>query len=305
MKKLIILAILCSSLIANAQQQPQYTLNQFNSNLEINPAYAGSNEKASASLRYRKQWVGYDGSPSTVNFNIESKIIRKQLAIGLTVISDRIGITQSTAGDLSVASHVRVSEKVTISVGLKAGVYSLNSDFSKLSNVDLTDPLYVTNNRTIPYLGFGALLYTSKLYIGFSAPRVVSIENNIAPQTKITKPHYFLYGGYRIDLNDDIELRPAVLGKYVSAAPFEMDIALDAWYKNTFGIGVSYRTSDAVNFMIKWRAGNIYVGYSFDMTVSGMRTFNSGSHEINLGIQFGKSGIPTSWDSNRHPGGNR
>ena len=164
MKKLIILAILCTSLIANAQQQPQYTLNQFNSNLEINPAYAGANQNASVSLKYRKQWVGYDGSPSTVNFNAEGKILQNKLAIGLTVISDRIGITQSTAGDLSVATHVQLSEKVTVSVGLKAGMYSLNSDFSKLLNVDVTDPLYILDKRTIPYLGFGALLYTSKLY---------------------------------------------------------------------------------------------------------------------------------------------
>ena len=58
MKKIIILAILCSKLVANAQQQAQYTLNQFNSNLEINPAYAGANDNASISLRYRKQSVG-------------------------------------------------------------------------------------------------------------------------------------------------------------------------------------------------------------------------------------------------------
>jgi len=299
MKKLIILAILCSSLIAKAQQESQYTLNQFNSNLEINPAYAGANDNASVSLRYRKQWVGFDGSPSTAGFNAESKIIQKRLALGLTVISDRLGITQSTSGDLSLASHVQISEKVTISVGFKAGVYSLSSDFSKLSNVDMTDPLYVTNNRTIPYLGFGALLYTRKMYIGFSAPRVVSLEN-IAPQYKITKPHYYLYGGYRVALNSDIELRPALLGKYVIAAPFEVDIAMDAWYKNTFGIGVSYRTSDAVNFMIKWKSGNFYVGYSYDMTVSGMRTFNSGSHEINLGIQFGKPGTLDRNQNNRY-----
>lgn len=299
MKKFIILAILCSSLNAKAQQEPQYTLNQFNSNLEINPAYAGANDNASLSLRYRKQWVGFDGSPSTASFNAESKIIQKRLAIGLTVISDRLGITQSTSGDLSLASHVQISEKVTISVGFKAGVYSLNSDFSKLSNVDPTDPLYVTNNRTIPYLGFGALLYTSKMYVGFSAPRVVSLEN-IAPQYKITKPHFYLYGGYRVVINSDIELRPALLGKYVIAAPFEVDIAMDVWYKNLIGLGLSYRTSDAVNFMIKWKAGNFYLGYSYDMTVSGMRTFNSGSHEINLGYQFGKPGTPDRNQNNRY-----
>ncbi len=299
MKKIIILAILCSKLVANAQQQAQYTLNQFNSNLEINPAYAGANDNASISLRYRKQWVGYTGSPSTISLNAESKIAKKNIAIGFSVLSDRIGITQSTSGDLSIATHVQVSQKVNISVGLKAGVYSLNSDFSLLSNVDMTDPLYVLDNRTIPYLGFGALLYTQKLYIGFSSPRVVSFES-ASVQSKITKPHFYLYGGYRFALNGDIELRPSVLGKYVVAAPFEADFAVDVWYKNLIGLGLSYRTSDAVNFMIKWKAGNFYLGYSYDMTISGLRTFNTGSHEISLGYQFGKSAIPGRTINNRY-----
>jgi len=299
MKKFIILAAFCVSMVAKAQQEPQYTLNQFNSNLEINPAYAGANDNASLSLRYRKQWVGFTGSPSTLSFNAESNVIKKHLALGLTIIRDNIGITQSTSADLSLASHLRVGEKGTISVGIKLGVNLLRSDFSKLENVDLTDPLYTTESRTLPYAGFGALYYTRKLYIGFAVPRVVSF-GNVAPQEGITKPHYYLYGGYRVVLNEEIELRPALLAKYVSAAPFEADIALDVWYRNLIGIGISYRTSDAVNLMIKGQFGRFYVAYSYDMTVSGMRTFNSGSHEIYLGFQFGKKGSPDRNQNNRY-----
>ncbi|MCX6286647.1 MAG: type IX secretion system membrane protein PorP/SprF [Bacteroidetes bacterium] len=300
MKKFIILAIMCSSLFAKAQQEPQYTLNQFNSNLEINPAYAGANDDASLSLRYRKQWVGFTGSPSTLCFNGESKIIKQRLALGLTIVGDWIGITQSTYADLSVASHLRLGAKGTLSVGIKLGVQFLKSDFSKLSNVDLTDPLYNTNASVfIPYAGFGALFYTRKLYIGFAVPQVVSFEN-VAPQSKIIKPHFFLYGGYRVILNSDFELRPALLCKYVTAAPFEADIAIDAWFKGMVGVGVSYRTSDAVNFMIKGRLGNFYLGYSYDMTVSGLRPYNSGTHEIYLGFEFGKKGNPDRKQNNRY-----
>lgn len=291
MKKLIILAFICAATIADAQQEPQFTLNQFNSQLEINPAYAGANDTASLSLRYRKQWVGFEGSPSTLNFNGESKLFKKKLAIGLSVIGDRIGITQSTDADLSLASHLRMSEKGTLSIGIKMGVNFLKSDFSLLSNVDPTDPLYNNQSVTMPYVGFGALYYTRKVYIGFAVPRVISFEN-VSLQSKITKPHYYLYGGYRIIINDDIDLRPALLGKYVTAAPFEVDAAMDVWYKDQFGIGFSYRTSDAVNVMIKAQFGHFYIGYSYDMTVSKLRTFNSGSHEIYLGYSFGKKGIP-------------
>ena len=300
MKKFIILAMTWFALVAQAQQEPQYTQNQFNSNLEINPAYAGVNNNASLSLRYRKQWVGFNGAPSTLSFNGESKVIKRYLGIGLTIIRDDIGITQSTSADLSLASHVKVSENGTLSAGIKIGVNLLRSDYSKLINVDQTDPLYQTNeNVTIPYMGFGLLFNTRKFYIGFAIPRVVSFEN-VSPQEKITKPHYYLYGGVRIKVNEDIELRPALLGKYVKAAPFIADIAMDAWYRSVFGIGLAYRTSDAVNFMIKGRIGHFYIGYSNDMTVSGLRTFNSGSHEIYLGFEFGKKGNPDRDQNNRY-----
>ena len=299
MKKIILIICLWSALAANAQQETQYTQNQFNSNLEINPAYAGANDTASISLRCRKQWVGFDGSPLTFAFNGESNIVKNKLAVGLTIISDKIGISQSTAADLSLASHIRITEKSKLSFGVKAGVNFLNSDFSKLSNVDPSDPLYTVQKATIPYLGLGALFHSRKVYIGFSIPRLISFEN-VLPQTKITKPHYYLYGGSRIALNQDIELRPALLCKYVAAAPAEADIALDAWYNNLVGVGVSYRTSDAFNFMIKVRFEHLYIGYSYDMTISGLRTFNTGSHEVYLGFEFGKKGKPDRSQNNRY-----
>jgi len=300
MKKIIILAMICSAFVAKAQQEPQYTQNQFNSNLEINPAYAGANDDASLSLRYRKQWVGYTGSPSTLFFNAESKIVKQRLALGITVISDWIGITQSTSADLSIASHLHLGAKGLLSAGIKLGVQFLKSDFSKLSNVDITDPLYNTNSSVfIPYAGFGLLYHTPKFYVGFSVPQVVSFES-VSPQTKIVKPHFFLYGGYRIVLNSDFELRPALLGKYVSSAPFEADIALDAWFKGMVGLGVSYRTSDAINFMVKGKIGNFYLGYSYDLTISGLSPYNSGTHEVYLGFEFGKKSSLDRKQNNRY-----
>lgn len=288
-----------SALMAQAQQELQYTQNQFNSNLEINPAYAGANDNASISLRYRNQWSGFEGSPNTLSFNAESKVINKVLALGVTVISDKLGITNSTSVDLSLASHIRVTDRATLSVGIKAGYCMLNADFSKLENIDPTDPLYLTDKLSIPYLGLGTLYFTNKFYIGFSIPRMLSFEN-AAPQTRIIKAHYFLYGGYRLTVDEHIELRPALLVKYVSAAPVEADIAMDVWYQRKFGLGVSYRTGDAFTFAAKGRIGMLAFGYSYDMTTSSLHRFNSGSHEIFLGYQFGKKGTPDRNQNNRY-----
>lgn len=299
MKNIILLIVLCFPLVIIAQQEAHYTQNQFNNHLQINPAYAGANDTGSASLRCRKQWVTLTGSPFTLAFNGEGNVIKNKLAMGVTVISDNIGITQTTSADVSIASHIRITEKSKLSFGIKAGINQINSDFSKLSNVDISDPLYVTNKATIPYLGLGMLLHNKKIYAGLSIPRLVSFVNPSSQAVEI-KPHYYLYGGSRIRVNEDIDLRPALLFKYVNAAPLEADIALDVWYHNTVGVGVSYRTYDAFTFAIKAKVNQIYVGYSYDMTVSGLRTFNIGSHEIYLGYEFGKKGKPDRSQNNRY-----
>jgi len=299
MKKFLLAILVLYATLSHAQQEPQYTQNQFNSNLEINPAYAGINGNPSLSVRSRKQWSGFTGSPATLRLVGESNLVANSLSAGLTLSSEWIGITHSTSADLNVSTRIKVGRKASLSFGLKAGINMLSSDFSKLSNVDPTDPLYSTEKRTIPFVGFGALLYTDKVYIGFSMPRLVSFEQ-VEPQSKITKPHTYIYGGYRLKANDDIELRPALLGKYVAAAPFEMDIALDAWYKNVFGIGGSYRTSDAVCVMVKTRISKLYLGYSYDMTISALGAYHGGSHEIYLGYEFAGKNDPDRKQNNRY-----
>lgn len=299
MKKFILAILLLYGTLTHAQQEPQYTQNQFNSNLEINPAYAGIHGNPSLSVRSRKQWSGFSGSPTTLRLVGESNIIANTLSAGLAISNEWIGITHSTAADLNISTRIKVSQKASVSFGLKAGVNILSSDFSKLTNVDPADPLYTAEKRTIPFVGFGVLYFTEKVYVGFSMPRLVSFEQ-VAPQSKITKPHTYLYGGYRIKANDDIELRPALLGKYVAAAPFEMDIALDAWYKNVFGIGGSYRTSDAVCVMVKTRINKLYLGYSYDMTISPLGAYHGGTHEVYLGFEFAGKNDPNRNQNNRY-----
>jgi len=299
MKALLISIALCIALASHAQQESQYTQNQFNSNLQINPAYAGAIQSPSLSMRYRNQWVGLNGAPSTFALNGETRVNKRNLATGISIIRDEIGILQSTSIDLSLAVHIRLTEKGNLSVGLKGGAYFLNSDFSKLQHVDLSDPLYAVNKRTVPYVGLGMLYYNGKMYAGFSVPRLISFEQQ-SVQNQVNEPHYYLYGGYRITLNDDIELRPALLGKYEASGPVEMDLALEAWYKSTFAMGLSYRTSDAINLMIKARVKQLYLGYSYDMTITRLRTYNTGSHEVFIGFQFGKKGNPNTTPNNRY-----
>ena len=118
MKKLIL--ILFALVIAqeiSAQQDPQYTQYMYNMNV-INPAYAGISEGLSIGALYRSQWVGLDGGPETFTFNIHSPV-GKQLALGLSVISDKIGPVEETNAYVDVSYTVPVGMETRLAFVLK------------------------------------------------------------------------------------------------------------------------------------------------------------------------------------------
>lgn len=62
-------------------------------------------------------------------------------------------------------------------------------------------------------------------------------------------------------------------------------------YLNRVNIGVGYRIDDAVmvagEVVFKW----FRVGYSYDITTSGLNGYSNGSHEITLRMHLFKSGV--------------
>jgi type IX secretion system PorP/SprF family membrane protein len=286
------LALMLCFTTAIAQQEPQYSQNQFNSMLMINPAYGGSSGCPSVALRYRKQWTGFEGSPSTLSFIGETRVLSPRLGVGINLNHDVLGIDQATSIDGNIAYHLPVSEKGQFAVGIKGGASFLKSNFSKLSGVQPGDPLYGSSDAvTIPFVGLGLLYYTDVFYIGASSPRLVSFEQ-AGLRSTVAAPHFYLNAGYRIKVDEYIELRPAILAKYQDKAPLEFDFAMDAWYNNAFGVGVAYRTGDAVNLMLKGKYKKCFLGYSYDFNISGLKPFNNGSHEITFGIEFCNNRAP-------------
>jgi len=279
--------LLFSHVVANAQQEPQYTQNQFNSSLMINPAYAGKYDCGSIAARYRTQWVGMNGRPSTAFITGETKVLSPRLGIGINYYYDKLGIETNNHLDLNIAYHLPLNDKgLKLSIGLKGGFDGYRADFSKLVNVNPGDPLYgAPQKRFIPTVGVGSLLYNDRFYVGLSSPQLLNFESPSVGD-KLVVPHFYLYGGVRFEIDDKIELRPALLFKYQQQAPLEADIALNMWYAKTLGLGVAYRTQDAFNFMVQYKFRHVTFGYSYDMNVSGLRYFNAGTHEIFLGVDL-------------------
>src|SRR5688572_8973412 len=125
--------IICSllSLCLSAQQDPQYSLYQFNQ-MVINPAYAGSRDGLSVVAANRQQWVGFSGAPKTTCLSLHGPVLRKNLGLGLTLVNDQMGPRDVTSVYGNIAYLLKVTNDMRLSFGVNAGYNRYQFNNSKI-----------------------------------------------------------------------------------------------------------------------------------------------------------------------------
>jgi len=294
MKVAMLCCLLGSGFFATAQYEPQFT-QYLNNEQFINPAYAGSRGFAAATLLYRDQWVGVEGAPHTATFGFHSPFAHDKIGVGLCIMNDKIGVTNQTGVFLNYAYHLPTSEVSTLSFGLQGGFIDVDEKLLDVTTIDPNDPQFSNNvyGKVMPNFGFGMYYHTNnKFYVGFSVPRF--IENKIDASNFSTDNelnfhnwHYYLYSAYVFDAGESVKLKPSVMFKAVQGATAEMDITMNALFKELFWLGVSYRTGDAVSLITQYQlTKQLRFGYSYDYAITKLNNYSSGTHEFTLGYDF-------------------
>lgn len=307
-KKIIRLLFVCLPAFmgkVNGQTEAMYSQYMFNM-MTVNPAYAGNRESLSANFLYRKQWVGLDGAPQTTAVSVDGALSNKRVGLGIQLFDDRIGAEKATGSKLSVSTRIRVSENGILSGGLTAGLMNYQVNLTAVPNrFTPSDPAFGQNlNKWQPSVGMGLFYSTDRFYAGFSIPNVIRTRlteldmiNSGIP--KINDQHYFVTSGFVTSLSEDVKLKPSVMMKVVSGAPVQFDLNTNLWLKDMIGLGVSYRTGDAYVGMVELQASQQFrIGYAYDVTISRLKGYNQGSHELYLRMEFGSD--KSSIKSTRH-----
>jgi type IX secretion system PorP/SprF family membrane protein len=116
-----------------------------------------------------------------------------------------------------------------------------------------------------------------------------SVTKNMAIDP--SKFHYYFTMGRVFDVGADLKLKPQIMVKAVKNAPAEIDLNVNALLMEKLWIGVSYRSKADMSFIAGLQINpQFLVSYSYDYTLSKIRDFSSGSHEIGLGYVFGFKG---------------
>ena len=279
---------------SKAQQNAMYTQYMFNS-LAINPAYAGSRNVISSTLLYRNQWTGINGAPETTTFTIDAPLSDSKIGLGLQIFNDQLGISNTTGAVVSSAYRIRM-DKATLSFGLQGGVSNFRSNFRRVnySETGPIDPAFTEDVNTLQFnFGTGVYYNSDKFFVGVSVPTLVpnrisknssAVTNNPSRQ----QMHLFITSGYVFDLNQDFKFKPSFLVKAVQGAPIEGDLNATIWIKEFIGLGVQYRTNADVSGLLELQINKqLRFGYAYDHSVTKLRNFNSGSHEVMLRYEFG------------------
>ena len=277
-----------------AQTEPMYSQYMFNM-LGVNPAYAGSREASSFNFFQRSQWIGLQGAPQTTSFSFDQSILNKRAGWGIQFYDDKIGVEKADGINIMGSTKIQVSENGILSGGLSFGLMNYRIDLMNVTGrFTPNDPAFYSNlNKWTPSLGLGIYYNTDNFYAGVSIPnilksRLTAFDLIRSGLQKVNQKHIFLTTGFVIPINEDLKLKPSTMIKMVEGAPIEADFNTNVWLRDIIGLGVSYRTGDAVIGMAEIQANqNLRFGYAYDMTISPLKFYNTGTHEIMIRYEMG------------------
>ncbi|WP_437920221.1 PorP/SprF family type IX secretion system membrane protein [Sphingobacterium sp. LRF_L2] len=319
----IILTILsvCLSYYSRGQQSIQFTQYVFNS-VSVNPAYAGYKEEWFGQMGLRSQWTGWDGAPKTGTLSVDGVVdpVSKRHGVALQLTTDKLGAQRATSvyGSYALRLQLDRSGNEGLAVGVGGGVTQYGLDGHLLDPVDRNDQAIPDGMITSwhPDLRLGLYYYNPRWYAGLSFQDILSDQGdsdelrynaNSLESLYRTVNSYFIAGAL-FSLEEGLLLRPSLLIKDDFSGPTVLDINALFIFQDKFWIGGGYRTRariinrdyydqsaiklsslNALTGIAQFQVNrNLRIGYSYDIMLNSMKGLQSGTHEVTLGVTFGR-----------------
>jgi type IX secretion system PorP/SprF family membrane protein len=287
-KKIFFITVLATSsfAICEAQQYPVFSQYYFNE-LVINPAYAGSHVKLSATAMYRNQWLNFPGAPKTYNFSSHTSLLKNRIGVGIMFNHDEIGSYKNNHVYGYYAYKIHFTD-ATLSMGLQAGFNLLGADFSSLDLQSPGDASFSNvTNELKPNFGAGLFFNKKNYFFGFSVPfilnnNVINSFEGLAADIREAR-YYFFRSGILLPLDrlDQVKVNPSILVRAQEGQPLSFDINSSIIFYDIFSLGGSYRLGDSfISYIDLKLSDRLHFGYSYDWTSSDLNGFSNGTHEF-------------------------
>jgi len=277
--------------VLKGQQAPLYTQYMFNKFI-YNPAVAGVDPFYQIRSSHRFQWIGLPDPPLTNSLCFYGPHANLDMGFGGYLYYDVTGPTSKAGITGSYAYNIAITDDIRVSMGASFGIMQYKVDGTQIELKDPSDQALqeTVYSNFVPDANLGVYLYAENYYVGFSTSQLINTKLKLYSQStglNKLKSHFFLTGGYLYEINRDFKVEPSAIIKGTAPKQFQFDFNTRVIYQDMVWLGLSIRTKDALSFLIGYTYENkINIGYSYDFTITDLRKYNSGTHEIMIGFRF-------------------
>ncbi len=287
-----------------AQQLIQFSHSQ-RSMPYFNPALLATGNQAEILAIYRNQWLGLAGNPVTQSLSAAYPVYAFDGGVGINLSKDAIGPQQDVNASVGINRKFHFKRKKLI-VGISAGYLQKTLHGDQLITpggkyeqgiIDHRDVILPAIKQSAGSfdLGFGVALITEKITISLAAQHLYAGKMSFAGENKafeIQAPPQLIGSlAYKGKINQNWSFTPFFSVKS-DLNSNQTDAGIEIGYHDFASFGLAWRgynkyTNDAVIAMLGLNATpGIFLGYSYDFTVSQLNTVSSGTHEIILNYKI-------------------
>jgi type IX secretion system PorP/SprF family membrane protein len=236
--------------------------------------------------------VGLTDPPLTNSISYYGPHGELPMGYGGYIYYDVTGPTSKAGATGAYAYNVSITDDIRLSMGVSVGIMQYRVDGTQINLKDPTDQALeeAIYSSIVPDANLGVYLYAENYYAGFSTSQLINTKVKLYEQKtglNKLKAHFYLTGGYLFVINDDFKVEPSLIIKGTAPVQIQLDLNTRVIYQDMVWLGLSFRTRDALSFLIGYTYDNkISIGYSYDFTTTDLRKYNSGTHEIMIGYRF-------------------
>ncbi len=303
---------LCITVGMVQAQDPHFS--QFYVNpLYMSPSLAGSTDGGRLVTNYRNQWPGVENGYETYSVSFDNFFSSINSGIGFLLVQDVAGSANLTTNQFAFqySYNLIINDQWQVVPGIQFTYGSKSIDFSKLTFGDemigsgSSGSWSRLNNESTNYIDFAAsaFLYSSKYWVGITIDHLAEPNYSFLDEEMTLGLKTVLFGGMNI-WNEKSRSRSVSRSFSLSyrlqhqEENTQVDVGV-YWYNDPIEIGVWYRglpvvstddassiNQDAIVALLSYNYGPFRVGYSYDVSISGLGWNSQGAHELSLIYEF-------------------
>lgn len=297
MKWLIKILFVVFVLKSNAQQVVMFS-HYFQQPMLYNPSAAGSKGATNLMLINHTQWTGFKGAPQYNILAVDGNLFNKNTGVGLSLISDKKGISSRLSGNLFYSYKLKFNSKSHLMLGISAGAVNQSINLSNATYENPNDPYLFSNTQQTTSFdaNAGLTLVAKDFEFGFAVPQFAGNKLGYTSDTNLRTfythaRHFMTTAKYKflISKKKNISVSPLALVRYVPNAPVQYDANINFDFKNVFWLGATYKSNYAVGANLGVTLfKSLSIGYSYDFMIGNISKYGGLSHEIMLSYKFVK-----------------